>query len=281
MKNFRSTWKMIHGLTLIELMIALIISVSLVLAVTKIFIHAKKTYQVQLALSDVTSNSSYANYVLEKIVRVTGYRKAPTDNVYTEFNDLFPCGIIGGTDHDTLPLCKNYVASDNEANGLANDTLLVYFQADSALTQCDNTELPSDAIKNGNIILYRLTVIDNKLRCLTYNVTTSSAIGSEIILIDNVLSFQVLYGLGNTDKAIERYVPISFPSLSTPESRNQIMSIRIGLLLQSSQKNIKRQSDPPETVDILDTKRNYPSEDRVYLLINNTIQIRNNFNTME
>lgn len=275
------TWKKNQGLTLIELMIALIISVSLILAVTKVFIQSKKTYQVQHALSDVTSNASYANYVLERLVRVTGYRKMPTSGQYAEFDDLFPCGIVGGTDHDALPLCKGYIASDNGTNSLTNDTLLIYFQADSGSKQCNNIDLPATAIANGDIILYRLHFNDKKLFCSTYNVTTSSEISSAIPLIDHVVSFQVLYGLGNTNKETERYVPISFPSLATPESRNQIMSIRISLLLESAQKNIKRQSAIPETIDILDTTRAYPSEDRMYVLINNTIQIRNNFNILE
>ncbi len=274
-------WKHHQGLTLIELMIALVISVGLVLAVTKVFIQSKKTYQVQHALSDVTSNASYANYVLEKLVRVTGYRKLPVEGPYAEYEDVFPCGIVGGTNHDNLPLCQSYEAGDNGINGLANDTMLIYFQADTDLKQCDNTALPADAIANGHIIFYQLTVLNNQLRCLTYDVTDSAPIGTETTLLDNVVSFQVLYGLGNDEKQTERYVPISFPSLTTAESRNQIMSIRIGLLLQSSQKNIKRYSDPPDSIDILDTTRTYPSEDRMYVLINNTIQIRNNFNSVE
>ncbi len=281
MSLLHPAWKNHQGLTLIELMIALVISVGLVLAVTKIFIQAKKTYQVQHALSDVTSNASYANYVLEKLVRVTGYRKLPTDSPYAEYEDLFPCGIIGGTNHDAIPLCKDYEAGDNGTNGLANDTMLIYFQADTDLKQCDNTALPADAIANGHIIFYQLTVLNNKLRCLTYDVTDSAPIGSEVTLLDNVVSFQVLYGLGNNEKQTERYVPISFPSLASPESRNQIMSVRIGLLLQSSQKNIKRYSEPPESIDILDTARTYPSENRMYVLINNTIKMRNNFNSAE
>lgn len=275
------SWKYHKGLTLIELMIALVISVGLVLAITKVFIQSKKTYQVQHALSDVTSNASYANYVVEKLVRVTGYRKLPTNSPYADYEDLFPCGIIGGTNHDDIALCKAYEAGDNGTNGLANDTMLIYFQADTDLKQCDNTALPANAIANGHILFYQLTVLNNELRCLTYDVTDSAPIGSQVTLLDNVVSFQVLYGLGNDDKQIERYVPISFPSLATSEDRNQIMSIRVGLLLQSSQKNIKRYSDPPESIDILDTMRTYPSEDRMYVLINNTIQMRNNFNSVE
>lgn len=272
----------LKGLTLIELMVALVISAGLTLAVTKVFVQSKHLYHTQQAVSNVSSTASYANFVLERFLRVAGYRKFPESNPYqdpfSDFNSLFTCGVVGGTDHSAIADCQAYEAKDNGTIAVANDTLVVYFQADNGFTQCDNTALPATAITNGELMLHRLSTTGTDLVCQTYNVTTQSEIGNEVTLLNNVVSFQVLYGIGDDNEQTERYVPISFPALSTPNERNKVLSIRVGLLLQSSQNNVQRQAAAPDNIQILDTLRVYPTENRYYVVTTNTTQVRNNDN---
>jgi type IV pilus assembly protein PilW len=62
-----------HGLTLVEIMIAITISVVLLAGVGKIFVSSKHTYRVQDALSRVQENGRFAADFLTRSIRMAGY----------------------------------------------------------------------------------------------------------------------------------------------------------------------------------------------------------------
>jgi type IV pilus assembly protein PilW len=94
------------GLTLIEIMIALLLGVFLLGGVIGIFINTKQTYRVQDALSRLQENGRYAIEFIARDIRMTDYRACATDtltspNVPIEaFNDNATSGdsIDDGTD---------------------------------------------------------------------------------------------------------------------------------------------------------------------------------------
>ena len=62
-----------RGLSLVEIMIAVTISVVLLAGVGKIFVSSKQTYRVQDALSRVQENGRFAADFLSRGIRMAGY----------------------------------------------------------------------------------------------------------------------------------------------------------------------------------------------------------------
>lgn len=86
------------GLSLIELMVALVIATFLLLGITQIFIAAKVSYQTQDALSRIQESARFALIGLQRSVRMAGYLGAGNDLNRTAtagnfINHLAPNGV--------------------------------------------------------------------------------------------------------------------------------------------------------------------------------------------
>jgi type IV pilus assembly protein PilW len=89
-RNFKGTYSILRGqagLSLIELMIALVIAALLTLGITQIFIGSKVAYQVQEGLSRIQENGRFSLQYLERNVRLAGYMGCGSDIVRVAPND--------------------------------------------------------------------------------------------------------------------------------------------------------------------------------------------------
>ncbi len=71
--NFSSQNKYQKGLTLVELMIAMVLSLVLVAGVTQIYISTKQTYRLTEAQSRIQENGRFALYVLSRDIRMADF----------------------------------------------------------------------------------------------------------------------------------------------------------------------------------------------------------------
>ncbi len=81
------------GLSLIEIMIALLIGAFLIGGVLQIFIGSKQTYRMQQALSRLQENGRFAMDFLAKDIRMAGYRECLTYTVPTPITGTNDTGL--------------------------------------------------------------------------------------------------------------------------------------------------------------------------------------------
>lgn len=75
-----------HGLSMIELLVALAISSLLILGITQIYIDNKRSYMFQQSQAGNLDNSRFAVLMLDEILSKAGYRRAPDQTM----EDAFP-----------------------------------------------------------------------------------------------------------------------------------------------------------------------------------------------
>jgi type IV pilus assembly protein PilW len=68
-----------HGMTLIELMISMVLSLSLIAGIGSLFLNMQKSNRIQRALATMADDSSYVQEVLQKEIRRTGGLRSRSD----------------------------------------------------------------------------------------------------------------------------------------------------------------------------------------------------------
>jgi len=119
-----------HGLSMIELLVALAISSFLILGITQIYIDNKRSYMFQQSQAGNLDNSRFAVLMLDEVLSKAGYRRAPDQSMEDAFppNDTFlrcnafPAAAVISTlkDANATGFCIRYqpaVADDDLCDG--------------------------------------------------------------------------------------------------------------------------------------------------------------------
>ena len=191
------------GMTLIEIMIALLIGAFLLGGVLQIFINAKQTYRMQDNLSRLQENGRFALDLIGRDVRMTSYwgclTRAPGD--ITVVNSTV-----------TLKAAFTTTPPAGASCGTTVDPTAAYYT--------DATSTISYSINNAN----------TSLRKTTNNQSND--------LIEGVENMQILYGedTNDTDNWANYYVPAN-----NVVNWENVVSIRVSLLIRSLEDNIADQ----------------------------------------
>lgn len=185
-----------QGVSLIEIMIGMLLSLILVAGVVQVYISNKQTYYLQDELSRLQENGRFAVDILQRVIRGAGF------------------------DND---LAFNAANTIDAGNG-ASDQLEVI---QSGRFDCVGTQL--SVAPNPPIAVNDLFFIDanNNLACL------GSGNPNPQPLVENVDQMQVLYGV-DTDgnRTADRY--INATAVNGAGLWTNVVSVRIGLLLSTS-----------------------------------------------
>ena len=229
-----------QGVTLIELMISLVISMILMLGVVGLYVTSKRGYVLQDDLARQQENARFSLDTLMHDIRMAGY--SPTGN------------FVG----DPINL-----ATTADGGGTASDTITLAFDSP---TDCLNQAAP------GNVAVNRYFIdADNNLSCLGNGGADSE------VLAEGVVNMQILYGIdtdgaADPDKAdgqANKYV--NWSSVIAIE-RDFIVSIRLGLLTSTPNESASAQNNKDHLV--LDQTIT-TTEKRIYRVYTNTIVMRN------
>ncbi|MBO2929637.1 MULTISPECIES: PilW family protein [Pseudomonadaceae] len=104
------------GLSLVELLIALVVSAFLILGVTQIYIDNKSSYLAQQAVGELQGNSRFALRFLEQLIMKAGYKSLPQDSREMAFPALvaqggcpsFAAGQVVGVTSSGKGVCLRY-----------------------------------------------------------------------------------------------------------------------------------------------------------------------------
>lgn len=187
-----------NGLTLVELMIAMVLGLLLLGGVIQIFLSSNESYQLQDGLSRLQENGRFAMDVITLNLRQTGYKA----NALTADDLAFPANaVVYAPANVSFSMAgQSVVGTENNASNdvilNTTDTLSFRFQgsanipAGTALSDCVNV---TPAL--GEMIVNTVYVdTQNELECTSArsNPPTGSGIDTQPLL-DGVENMQILY----------------------------------------------------------------------------------------
>ncbi len=193
------------GVSLIELMVSMVISLILILGVVSIYVTSKRSYSLQDGVSRAQENVRFSMDILLHDLRMAGY---PKNNV-----NLSEPIVVAAT-------------STYDGGGNASDAISLQFES---ATDCLGQPTPANSCGSKNCAVNKYSVdASNNLVCLGNGGATPD------VIAEGILNMQILYGLDTdtpADGLANKYVKWS--SILATE-RDKIVSVRIGLLSKTT-----------------------------------------------
>lgn len=208
------------GYTLVETLIAVLISLVLLAGLLQIFLNTKNIYNMQTNYVQLQENDRFLNAYLLRVIRLAGYRSVPANGNFTPINTVFA----------TTP----YVSGTHNTGLNGSDTLTIAYQGsgngsgtpDGTIRDCLNQAIDANTIATSTFSINA----NNEFQCQAINPNASPSNNTQT-LIPGVENFQVLFGEDlNNDNAADRYVPANFSGLNM----NRVVSVRVCLLVRSN-----------------------------------------------
>lgn len=175
------------GFTLVEILVAMVISLFLIGGVVQLFIQNKTSYKLQEGIARAQENGRLSLYFIEKNARRAGY---PWDGK----------GTIVGFQRDKAP--SGTFTNSNEMSvegGSSSDALVMQYRAPAGgATDCTGRNIAAD-----EYIAMHFLIDGGGLKCETS--TTDSSFGtalSSAVLINDVTNIQFSYGVDSNKDGI-------------------------------------------------------------------------------
>ena len=242
-----------RGLTLVEIMVALVISLFLLAGLLQMFIGTRQSARVQENLSRVQENGRFAIDFVGRNIRLAGYRSRSTIKDGITFEDKFP-GVraVQGTNNDGL-------------NG--SDTITVNFEGEEAgqgdIRNCLNAKI-NNSVTSNNIFSININASGrNELRCGSGGVFQT--------ILEDVENMQILYGVSSPfgeSGVANSYVPANDVG---GNNWGRVVSLRISLLVRTSEDNLVASPQPYSFSGATVT----PTDRRLRRVFTTTITLRN------
>lgn len=227
------------GMTLIEIMIALLLGVFLLAGVIQIFISSRETYRVQEALSRLQENGRFAMDFIGRDIRMADYRACAAPLLLNPANGE-RWGITG----------TNGAPNANSALD-APDSITVRW---SDVAPCIN---PTQTI----VYTIAASAAPPNLNELQRNGTS---------LVEGVENMQINYGVdADSDGAPDYYGPAG---TVTPTQMGQVVSVRVSLLLSTIDNNV---TAAPLAYTYNGATTPVPPDRRIRRVFNSTFTLRN------
>lgn len=189
-----------RGMSLVELMIGLTLSLIIVVAVGYVFAGSRQTYRTSDDSSRLQESGRFAMETLGASFRAAGHWDLSlTDNTKVSFPGT---AVVGGNNTGT--------------NG--TDTVTLSFES---ATDCLGQATPAGIAIN----LFRVNA-NNQLECLGNGANAAQ------VLVDDVEDFQVRYGIDtNADNAVDRYA-------DAPANWAVVLAAKVCLRLRSTNNGV-------------------------------------------
>lgn len=263
------------GLSLVELLIAMLIGLFLLAGITMSYISSKKSSIQRDEHALLQDNGRIALEVMSKTIEHTGYTSFPVGT-------LFPSSFITG---DVASATCNSGDESVEAASIGNfpDTYtgdvagasdsigVIYLGDDTVFSDCAGGILPTGCrIKPTNKnseaakIYSSFFVEDGALQC------AGSRTANKEIIASNVENLQILYGVNiDADPEVDRYINAS--QIGT--FADNIVSVQIAVLVRSS----REVKESPESISysLLDTVYTAPNDRFLRAVFTTTVSLRN------
>lgn len=227
-----------QGFTLIELMIASLISIFLMAGIMNLFITTNRTVSLSDALSQNQETGRFSMDYLTRFIRKAGYSQdatlTPPELMIPNVNPSFLFTCVG----NQADACS--ANNPNPATILGDRLSIVYVASavDGTLT-CTGRAVGGAA--NGQQVLADVFWVSNtgdtqgELRCRTFDITANNWLDDGTVsVINNIETFEFQVGLADkgNDPGASRYVNID--TVIADDALIKIRSLRIAILTTST-----------------------------------------------
>lgn len=199
-----------RGLSLVELMVAMVLGLLITAAVLQLFLTNRQTFNLQQGLASIQEQGRFAVDFFSREMMSAGYGNVSSPFAITQ--------AVGDDEGNNLGKSEDGDRYDSVRLLLASGP-----NDESLATRCSGAEIPENTSAWKH---YSVEVNDDGngvLRCQDDN-------GNINVLIDNVEAFQVLYGVApNQDESIAA----TYKPASSVVASDKIVSIRYGLVIAS------------------------------------------------
>ncbi len=182
-----------RGLSMIELMIALLLSTFLILGITQIYIDNKRSYTFQQSLSGNQESARYTQIFLQQAIAKAGYKRRPDE----ASDEVFKAVTSGGCAFATRGQSVVFVS--------ASEICIRYQPRDHTERNCEgnviDSSLTTPYTKTSTIQVERLQ-FDSTNKALTCN-------GAEIVSNLTDLRFELGVGSAGNPQTITSFVKAS------------------------------------------------------------------------
>jgi type IV pilus assembly protein PilW len=216
------------GLTLIELMVAMVLGIVLMGVAMNVFLSTRETHRVVTNLARVQENGRFALEQISQVIRMTGYQ-----------GDTAAQWVLGPLTLSTSGVSR-LAGTDDDTNG--SDTISIAFRggADNFIKDCHGNNVGvADTVVNQ----YALSA-NSELTC---GVIRNGGAIQTLVVVDGVESMHIMYGIdSNNDDAADQYV-----TAANVADMENVVSVRVALLLMTQDTSLAGQIDT-RTYTLLD-----------------------------
>jgi len=222
-----------HGLSMIELLVALAISSLLILGITQIYIDNKRSYLFQQSQALNLDSARFADYMLSDLLGKAGYQRShlqtlegfPAASTLSSVCEAFAAGhAITKLKNGAQGLCLRYQPAVNNEVTCAGNALSLSEADRLAFKPLGDGEIAYIAIRfnpdNTNLENGTISCIDKE---------------GPTELISGVADFHIEFGVGNSgaDKTLVSSSPWKAPS-AWSDSQGPVRAVRYSVLLASA-----------------------------------------------
>lgn len=283
-RAFKSTPHQQRGLSLIELMIAMLIGLFMLLSISSVYLSNVKTNKIRDQFSLLEDNARIALDSMRNVIEHTGYKgrqntiiENPFIIASTVINNDAAC-TPGRTIVNNAPVTLDGGAG-NDIDVNIDSIGVKYLGTGGVTTDCSG-DLPMDAFcqlsdpvnpatkKSSHIYnVFHLDSATDRLLCAG----SLDRSGGEQLIAEGVENMQIVYGVDTSgDNIANEYINAS----SLNGKWSQVVSIQIAVLVRS-EKPVKDTAEQ-RTYDLLGTPILSPNDKLQRAVFSTTVYIRNN-----
>ncbi|GGD66373.1 PilW family protein [Lacimicrobium alkaliphilum] len=271
-----------RGFSLVELMISLTLGLLISAAIIQVMVSNQVTERVNRSVASVQENGRFFISRMRGELMMTGLYDPLSPNLNTDVDVVDEAAFL---QNRPVILAGDFVArpglgATQGADG-ADDVLVVAFQG---LRDCRGYKL-GYADDEEFFVVNEYFVQDNQLKCRGFDgrvlrgqkAAEGNNADAAMTLMDQVQSFQVLYGIANNQAAGDfsarplRYVTADELD-DERDAESGIVTIRVAVLLEGDG---EVQMDTVPKVRLLNESAVTPPEKRLYKTFETTISLRN------
>lgn len=250
--NMQSLQKLryVKGLSLVELMVAVLLGVMLLAGVIQIMINKKDAYNFQQGQSLVQENSRFSMHFMEDILERTGFRQLPERSREVAFPYRYAA-------NGCAAFKEGQVLAPLSSGGAG--MCLRYQPINTGSVDCQGNAI--DAATTEVVEQITFDASSNELRCAAQGATAQALVGE----IENMT---VSFGLdSDDDRVVDKFI-----SSPTANQWSEIMSIRFDALFAS---NVGVGTSQTYRFPITSSTETTAADSRLYRAISRTVTLKN------
>ncbi|MEN0106705.1 MAG: PilW family protein [Pseudomonas sp.] len=262
MNNFR----MQLGISLVELMIAMVISSFLILGVSQIYIDNKRNYLFQQGQAGNQENGRFTLQTFEQHISKAGFRRRPDDDFENSFK----------VDSTTITGCSfkaGQVITRPTDTGLSDKGVCIRYEPrDANEADCQGNLLSDTNNLNNpytapNAVFVEKIYLNSSSQLVCTSINPSDGAQVTGILAEGVEAIRFDFGIGDGNRTVKSYT-------ATPDANaDTIYAVRYSALMASPAKLAV--NDSVAYTNWYGSSASAPTAGKLYQKVGNSISVRN------